>query len=115
MLPIEIVHEISSLLREGLLSQRQIAARLGVSRATVGVIASGERGLHGRGEPETMPRARIGRRRPLRCRGCGYRVYMPCRICIAREIRRQKSSGAGTVEKQIKRRKRSSRARSQGD
>jgi predicted XRE-type DNA-binding protein len=89
MLPTELVHEINRLLQDGELSQRQIAARLGVSRATVGEIASGRRGLHGRNELDDMPRARAGRRRPVRCGRCGYRIYMPCRICIAREYRWQ--------------------------
>jgi hypothetical protein len=80
------------LLDEGELSQRQIAARLGVGRTTVGAIASGQRGRHGNDELDEMPRARAGRRRTVRCSRCGYRVYMPCLICITREYRRQQLS-----------------------
>ena len=52
MLPLATVQEIRRLLDEGQLSQRKIAAQLGVSRGTVGAIASGRRGMFGR-EPDT--------------------------------------------------------------
>jgi Helix-turn-helix domain len=115
MLSVELVHKINSLLREGELSQRQIAARLGVSRSTIAAIASGQRGLYGRGERDQMSRARGGRRRPRRCGRCGHRVYMPCLVCIARDFRGQKLSGGEPINNQIKRRKRSPRTVSQGD
>jgi predicted XRE-type DNA-binding protein len=115
MLPIELVREISRLLDEGELSQRQIAARLGVGRTTVGAIASGQRGLNRHDELVKMARARAGRRRPVRCSRCGYRVYMPCLICIAREYRQQQLSGFRPPENRTKRRNRSSRARSRAD
>jgi hypothetical protein len=82
MLSIELIQEIDRLLREGELSQRQIAARLQVSRGTVGAIASGRRGGKGWDDADQALRAK-------RCRRCGYRIYPPCRICIAREHRRQ--------------------------
>lgn len=115
MLSIELVHEISRLLDEGELSQRQIAARLGVGRTTVGAIASGQRGLHGHDELDEMSRARACERPTVRCSRCGYRVYMPCLICIAREYRRQQLSGVRPPENRTKRRKRSSRASSRAD
>ena len=93
MLSIELIQEIHRLLGEGQLSQRQIAARLDVSRGTVGAIASGRRGLKGKGgEGGALP-AHTARCRPARCRHCGYRVYAPCRICLARDYRRQQLSG----------------------
>jgi len=62
------------------LSQRQIAKQTGLSRATIGAIASGKR--------------RIFKRKPLlviehdknsphvRCPGCGLRVRLPCVRCL---------------------------------
>ena len=85
MLPLATVQEIRRLLDEGQLSQRKIAAKLKVSRGTVGSIASGRRGLFGR-EPEAerselcsldLP--------PERCPGCGAMVYMPCVLCRTRK------------------------------
>lgn len=110
MLSIEQVREISRLLDEGELSQRQIAARLGVGRTTVGAIASGERGVNGHDEQDEISRSRADQH-PVRCNRCGYRVYMPCLICIAQEYRRQQLSGSRPPEKRTKRRKRSSRSR----
>jgi hypothetical protein len=88
---------------------------LGVSRATVGEIASGRRGLHGRDEGDEMASAPAGRVRPARCGRCGYRVYSPCRVCIAREFRRERLSGVEPQEKRAKRRRRSSGADSRAD
>ena len=84
MLPLATVDEIRRLLDEGELSQRKIAKKLGVSRGTVGAIASGRRGHYGRepefGEPELynpdLP--------PERCPTCGGMVYMPCALCRTR-------------------------------
>lgn len=115
MLPIELVREISRLLDEGELSQRQIAARLGVGRTTVGAIASGQRGLNDHDEQYEMARAQAGERSPVRCSRCGYQVYMPCLICIAREYRQQLLCGIRPPENRTKRRKRSSRASSRAD
>jgi hypothetical protein len=87
MLSTALVHEIDRLLREGELSQRQIAARLRVSRGTVGAIASGERGLHGKERRKTYTPLTPSSP-PTRCPRCGYRVYVPCIICSVREHRR---------------------------
>lgn len=87
MLTTAMVHEIDHLLKEGRLSQRQIAARLGISRGTVGAIAIGRRGLFGKepaaepGQPSASPSP------PVRCPHCGHRVYAPCLICQARKYR----------------------------
>ncbi len=88
MLPTALILEIDRLLKEGRLSHRKIATRLGVSRGTISALANGRRGLfgkeladdgttHGRTSP------------PTRCPECGYRVYLPCLICEARQHRQE--------------------------
>ena len=92
MLPIATVHEIQHLLEEGQLSQRKIAAKLGVSRGTVGAIASGRRGLFGK-EPEAeQPDVCALDLPPERCEGCGAMVYMPCVLCRSREYQRREAT-----------------------
>ena len=84
MLSLAVVQEIRRLLDLGELSQRQIAVKLGVSRGTVGAIASGRRGMHGR-EPQTdRPELCCYERPPARCCGCGAMVYLPCILCRTR-------------------------------
>ena len=75
------VEEIHRLVVEGKLSQRKIAHRLGVSRATVSAIASGARALVGR-----QPALATGResKSPQRCPKCGFLVEMPCVVCRTR-------------------------------
>lgn len=91
MLATAVVQEIDRLLKEGQLSHRKIAARLGVSRGTVNAIASGRRGLHGMDPSDGRCGAGRASSPPMRCPGCGYRVYEPCLICRARSHReRQK-------------------------
>jgi hypothetical protein len=85
MLSRSIVEEVDSLLKRGTLSQRSIAAHLGVSRGIVSAIARGRRGLHGREAIDNEPAVPLHRLPPTRCPHCGYRVYMPCLICVARE------------------------------
>ena len=84
MLPIALINEIDRLLREGELSQRKIADRLGVSRGTISAIASGRRGLYGKDPLETYSPL-IPTSPPTRCPHCGYRVYLPCLICLSRQ------------------------------
>jgi hypothetical protein len=86
MLPTSLVHEIDRLLKAGKLSHRQIAKRLGISRSTIGAIASGRRGLHGMDAIDKR-RARTPSSAPTRCSRCGYRVYLPCLICGARRVK----------------------------
>jgi hypothetical protein len=82
MLPTATIQEIDRLLHEGKLSHRQIAARLNISRGTVGAIASGRRGLHGKGPVDDSSCCSLTPRSPPdRCPRCGYRVYAPCLIC----------------------------------
>jgi len=86
MLSLEVVLEIRRLLDEGRLSQRAIARKLGVSRGTVGAIAQGKRGLHGR-ESADPSAADYTSQLPSRCRQCGGWVYKPCLLCSARAAR----------------------------
>jgi transcriptional regulator with XRE-family HTH domain len=82
MLSTALIHEIDRLLKEGELSHRKIADRLGVSRGVVDGLANGRRGLYGK-EPDDEDRRSLAT--ATRCTHCGYRVYMPCLICQARE------------------------------
>jgi DNA-binding XRE family transcriptional regulator len=84
MLPLAVVEEIRRLLDEGTLSQRKIAAKLGISRGTVGAIASGKRGLYGREPDPDEPELTALDTPPERCRGCGAMVHMPCLLCRTR-------------------------------
>jgi len=86
MLSTTLILEIDRLLKEKQLSHRRIAQRLRVSRSTVSAIASGRRGLHGRNLLDSR-KARTQRSLPLRCPGCGHRVYMPCLVCRTRRVR----------------------------
>jgi transcriptional regulator with XRE-family HTH domain len=85
MLPLKCVEEIRRLLDEGELSQRKIATRLGVSRGTVGAIASGRRGLYGRESDSESPDADLELLPAERCPRCGGRVHMPCLLCRTRD------------------------------
>lgn len=88
MLTTALVLEVDRLLREGELSQRQIAAHLCVSRGTVSAIASGRRGLHGK-EPFRTYSPLVPTSPPTRCPHCGYRVYLPCLVCRVRTHQHQ--------------------------
>jgi DNA-binding XRE family transcriptional regulator len=83
MLAMAKVKEAERLLLEGRLSQRKIAAIVGISRATVSAIARGRRPDY-----EARLAARASELEPLgpivRCGGCGGRVYSPCRACRVR-------------------------------
>lgn len=81
MLAKSTVLEVDRLLKQGKLSQRKIAARLGVSRASVAAIASGRRGLHGKESADVGKRSKSTSGPPQRCPTCGHRVYLPCLIC----------------------------------
>jgi hypothetical protein len=86
MLAAGVVEQIQHLLGEGVLSQRKIAQRLGVSRGSVTAVASGRRRPHvanpiaeGFVFPSGLPR---------RCPGCGGMVQMPCLLCRLRARQR---------------------------
>lgn len=86
MIPQSKVNEVRRLLVAGQFSQRQIARLTGVSRGTVGAIASGRRPDYNRQRPngDLWPDVWGPRER---CPGCGLRVYMPCRVCAARSFK----------------------------
>jgi hypothetical protein len=82
-----VVKEIRELLSEGVLSQRKIAVRMGVSRGTVNAIAWGkrpDRGLRARPRPDGFI---VPSGPPKRCPGCGGMVKMPCLLCHVRALR----------------------------
>ena len=89
MLSLALVEEISRLLAEGQLSHRKIAAKLGVSRGTVGAIASGRRGMYGH-EPGAENLS-LNQQSALaeRCPTCGAMVYKPCLLCRSREYKQR--------------------------
>jgi hypothetical protein len=86
MLPSAVIHEIDRLLRDGELSHRKISTMLGVSRGTISAMANGRRGLYGK-EPNDMRLSLTPTAPPARCEHCGYRVYLPCLVCSARQHR----------------------------
>lgn len=86
MLPLATVEEIQRLLDEGTLSQRKIAAKLGVGRGTVNAIARGKRGLHGREPGDCAAGIYNPDVPPERCPGCGAMVYKPCVLCRTRSF-----------------------------
>ena len=84
MIAANIVTEVRRLLAERKLSQRKIARRTGISRGSVGAIASGRRPDYEKpdrfAEEDEEPAGP-----PERCRNCGGMVYLPCRLCKARK------------------------------
>jgi transcriptional regulator with XRE-family HTH domain len=74
------------MLKEGRLSQRQIAQTLGVSRGTVNAIASGRRreGVARRGPDAREDGFTLPMGIPVRCPGCGGLTQMPCLLCYLR-------------------------------
>ncbi len=86
MIALMKIKEAERLLAEGKLSHRKIAKAVGISRATVGAIASGRRPDY-----EARRRARASQVEPLgplaRCPGCGGLVHMPCRLCSLRNAK----------------------------
>lgn len=93
MLPTALIHEIDRLLKQGELSHRKIAARLGVSRGTVSAIAAGRRGLYGKDTPDENSHAHSPSSPPTRCPRCGYRIHPPCLICEARHHKNGRKNG----------------------
>jgi transcriptional regulator with XRE-family HTH domain len=85
MIEPQLVEQVERLLAEGKLSYRKIARFTGVSRGTIGAIASGRRRIQPRRmffwEEEPM----VPDVPPQRCPQCGGMVYMPCRLCRTRK------------------------------
>jgi hypothetical protein len=87
MIATALVEEVRRMLKEGRLSQREIAQRTGVSRGSVNAIAMGKRRdnstrrrEHGENDGFTPPSGL-----PSRCPGCGGLAQMPCLLCYIRE------------------------------
>ena len=87
MIQHSVVEEVKRLLSEGKLSQRKIAKHIGISRATVGAIASGRRPAYQQRPPSEDDLFQSSGP-PRRCHGCGGLVYLPCRLCHVRGIKR---------------------------
>jgi len=83
------VQEIEQLLRKGQYSQRQIARRTGISRATIAAIAAGERpDYEAQRQLRQLRQAEDESIGPVeRCRGCGGMTQMPCRLCRVRNFK----------------------------
>jgi hypothetical protein len=79
-----MVEEAERLLAAGELSQRKIAALVGMSRASVGNIANGRRPHRLHHVVETF----VPCSGPLqRCPGCGGMVHVPCLLCHIRAMK----------------------------
>jgi len=87
MIPHGMVDEIKRLLAGGAHSQRQVARMTGVSRATVGAIASGVRPDYPLRPPGDDFLTGPERGTPQRCPSCGGRVFLPCRLCHVRRLK----------------------------
>jgi hypothetical protein len=86
MLSDSMVRWAETLLAQAL-SQREVARRMGIARATVRKIAAGcwrDHALRRRISVEDVrqPVGIVGR-----CPACGLRVRMPCLVCLARSAR----------------------------
>ena len=98
MFSLVMIEEIESLLKSTDLSQRQVAMRLGISRGTVAAVARGKHSARRQRSAGVMqPRAEQQRTpqivpdrdgAPLRCPGCGCRVFLPCLECHLRKLER---------------------------
>ena len=90
MIPPKTIAEIERMLAEDQLSQRGIARRLGVSRASVNKIALGRRPDYD-AIAEAIPqedalREALVPKKPYRhCPECGVKVQMPCVACRVRK------------------------------
>jgi hypothetical protein len=87
MLAQTVILEVRRLLNEGQLSHRAIAKQLAISRGIVRLIADGRRGLQGSETTKATPKPPLsmpGSNPPVRCPGCGGKVYLPCLLCKAR-------------------------------
>lgn len=91
MIAPSVVQEVRRLLAEGSLSQRKIAKIAGISRGTVGAIASGRRPDYVSRRPTERDEFPEPAGPPQRCSGCGGMVYMPCRLCHARALKAGRS------------------------
>lgn len=109
-----IVEEVRQYLREGSISRREIARRLGISRGTVQSIALGRRrrrpaerrresddvshpppntGKASATQQTCATGSACGAKPARRCPGCGSMVFMPCLACRVRGMRARRATG----------------------
>jgi hypothetical protein len=88
MIATSVVSEVRRMLREGRLSQRQIALSIGVSRGTVNDIALGRRRDRSADDGPWDDGFIPPTGKPVRCPGCGGLAQMPCLLCYIRVKRR---------------------------
>ena len=86
MIASSVVSEIKRLLAGGSRSQREIARMTGVSRGTVGAIATGKRTDYDALSSDAAEEIEEPTGPPRRCPGCGGMVYIPCRLCHVRKL-----------------------------
>ena len=80
MIASRVIAEIRRLLAQKRLGHRRIAELTGVSRNTVGAVATGRRpDYEDLDDPDSAGP-------PRRCPGCGGMVYLPCRLCRTRSL-----------------------------
>jgi hypothetical protein len=96
MIAPHLVAQVEQLLAEGKSSHRKIARITGVSRGTIGAIASGRRCIRPRPTWPWEDEPLVPDTPPRRCPDCGGMVYMPCRACRARKAI-SKLQGRGTM------------------
>jgi len=85
MIAPEVVAEIRRMLIEGIVSQREMAKRTGVSRGTIGAVASGQRPDYDAARKPNEDSWETSSDPPERCATCGGMVYMPCLLCRLRK------------------------------
>ena len=111
MLAPSIVDEVRRLLFEKKMSHRKIARKTGISRNTIGLIASGKRPDYDRLRAARHDDPLEPNGPPARCPQCGGMVYLPCRLCHARNlaalspkhaIRRRQAISGGPLQLQLK-------------
>jgi hypothetical protein len=88
VIPHGMVVLVRRLLAEGKLSRRAIARVTGVGRSTIAEIAAGRRRDRAPAQAEEWDLFPEASAVSERCPGCGGRVYMPCRLCYVRELKR---------------------------
>lgn len=81
----ERVRFVKQLLREKKHSLRAISRLAGVSRGSVGAIASGRRPEYAPPSPTPEDDSWRPTGPITRCPNCGGRVYAPCRLCHVRD------------------------------
>ena len=85
MITADLVEQVERLLAKGKLSHRKIARITGVSRGTIGAIATGRRRIQPRRMCFWEEEPLVPNVPPQRCPDCGGMVYMPCRLCRTRK------------------------------